>query len=149
MKACNLCGETKPLSEFHRHPKAKDGRFKRCKKCSHAKLKEARQDPAARERFRLYQWRSDLRGKYGIDEKEYLSILGSQGWGCAICGATTATPKSERRLHVDHDHVTGTVRGLLCSNCNNGIGRFQERPSLLRAAAHYLEDGDGKIRKIA
>ncbi|QOC59453.1 endonuclease VII [Microbacterium phage AnnaLie] len=52
---------------------------------------------------------------------------------CAVCGAT------HKRFHVDHDHATGQVRGLLCGPCNQTLGLMQDDPARLRAAAAYLE----------
>lgn len=57
--------------------------------------------------------------------------------GCAICG-TTAWPGRHSRPHVDHCHETGLVRGILCSECNTGLGKFKEDPALLRRAIEYL-----------
>jgi hypothetical protein len=76
-----------------------------------------------------------LKFKYGITQEEYDALLEAQGGGCAVCGATP----EEEELPVDHDHDTGEVRGILCNNCNNGIGRFEDSPELLRSAADYLE----------
>ncbi len=55
-----------------------------------------------------------------------------QGGLCAICRTAPAE-------HVDHDHVTGRVRQLLCFNCNGGLGQFKDDPAVLRAAASYVE----------
>lgn len=68
--------------------------------------------------------------KYGLTEKEYVSILLLQGWVCAICEGEPTD--------VDHDHVTGRVRGILCRACNTGIGHFEDDPMRLEAAASYL-----------
>lgn len=64
----------------------------------------------------------------------------AQGGVCAIC-RKPADPYGVRaasRLHVDHDHLTGAVRALLCNNCNRGIGYLADSPELLRAAADYI-----------
>jgi hypothetical protein len=67
-------------------------------------------------------------------------MLAAQGGGCAICGRAPSTKIS---LHIDHDHETGRIRGLLCFVCNNGLGQFQEDPAVLRKAAAYVEAGRG------
>lgn len=80
-------------------------------------------------------WR--LGNKYGITADEYTRMVAAQGGGCAICGATECD--DGRRLHVDHCHETGKVRGLLCAACNHGLGKFRDSPLLLRRAVEYLE----------
>lgn len=75
--------------------------------------------------------------------EEYDAMLAAQGDGCAICGA--ATNKSGRRLSVDHCHDTGRVRGILCTNCNVGIGRFRDDPELVSRALEYLERHSMKV----
>ena len=74
----------------------------------------------------------------GIDDAAYAALLEQQGGGCAVCG----NKPRKRRLHVDHDHRTGAVRGLLCFTCNHYLlGRYAT-PGKLRAAADYLERHD-------
>jgi hypothetical protein len=78
-----------------------------------------------------------LRRMYGITEAEYRQILEHQGGKCAIC---LRPPKPDKNLHVDHDHRTGVVRGLLCVTCNvDLLGRRDKEPNLFRRAAEYLE----------
>ena len=75
----------------------------------------------------------------GIDDDLYAQLLESQGGVCALCGGT---PKRLRkngtpyRLHVDHDHRSGSVRGLLCFPCNRKLPRGVTREWLLRAAEY-------------
>lgn len=75
---------------------------------------------------------------YGITGEEYEAMLAAQNGCCAICESSEWSGK-DRAPHVDHDHVTGKVRALLCGNCNNGLGNFGDDPARLRAAAEYLE----------
>lgn len=83
----------------------------------------------------------DLKKHYGLTAKEYEALLESHGGKCAICGQpeTQAIRGKTLRLSVDHCHAKGHVRGLLCSNCNSGLGRFKDDPAALRRAAAYLE----------
>ncbi len=70
---------------------------------------------------------------YGLTPSDYDFLVAVQGGVCAICGRA-----EEKGLHVDHEHKTGLVRGLLCGRCNKGIGLFDEEPARLDAAKGYL-----------
>lgn len=75
---------------------------------------------------------------YGISIEEYDKIYEEQGGGCKICGRHQDTIK--KRLHVDHDHKTGKVRGLLCNQCNVMIGMAFENPNVLTRAIKYIDN---------
>ncbi|WP_327251906.1 endonuclease VII domain-containing protein [Streptomyces sp. NBC_01244] len=114
-KLCTRCGEVKPHSGFHRNSSAPDGRNARCKTC------------------RAVEGRAGhLRRKYGITEGERDQMIADQGGLCCICLRAPA-------VHVDHCHKTGRVRGVLCFNCNTGVGLLQDDPDHARRAVEYLE----------
>ena len=95
---------------------------------------------AWREKNQERQLDCHLRRTYGITLEEYNRLLNEQGGGCGICGKRKGGSKNQGvRLHVDHDHVTGKPRGLLCGTCNRGIGQFGDDPKRVRAAVRYLE----------
>jgi len=77
------------------------------------------------------------RSRLGLTLDDYERLLATQGGVCAIC----ERPPKKRRLHVDHDHATGKVRGLLCFTCNRYVLGKYATPAKLRAAADYLERG--------
>ncbi len=111
-KWCSRCQSEKPLAAF-------SGKAAYCIPCSRARSVEAR-----------------LRDVYSLTVADYDAILAEQGGKCAICGMKPRT----KRLHVDHDHKTMLVRGLLCSPCNSGVlASAKDSPEILRAAARYLE----------
>jgi ribosomal protein L44E len=80
-----------------------------------------------------------LKSRYGITEHQVVELALLQEGRCAICGAVPDTSKKRGGLHVDHDHASGVVRGLLCELCNLGLGRFKDDPEVLRSALEYLE----------
>lgn len=75
---------------------------------------------------------------YGITIKQHDDMLEAQGGKCAICGCPPEQ-STKGALAVDHCHTTGKVRGLLCGNCNAGIGHLRDSLELIRAAGAYLE----------
>lgn len=79
----------------------------------------------------------DLNRHYGINHETYLEMLAEQNGSCKICGCTEE--EHGKRLHVDHNHKTGKVRGLLCSRCNTAIGKFKEDPEIIQKAIEYIE----------
>lgn len=75
--------------------------------------------------------------KYGITVEDFNKMLEEQGGVCAICKSNC---NINRRLCIDHCHTTGKVRGLLCSECNSGIGKLKDDKELLKSALAYLEE---------
>lgn len=86
------------------------------------------------EKVREAAWRR----RYGISRKDYNELLWQQGGVCAIC-KTEKPGRNHTHFHVDHNHKTGTVRGLLCDLCNRGLGYFKDSSALLEKAAKYLD----------
>lgn len=72
--------------------------------------------------------------RYEITFTEYKDLLETQKGLCKICQSSN----NGKTLHIDHDHVTGKVRGLLCNQCNVGLGSFRDNPELLQGAIEYL-----------
>jgi len=120
MAMCKCCQERKPVEEF---PSLTYGKYW-CRDCLN-KANHAHQ-------LRRNQCSTDL----------FESLLRAQDGKCAICGVSEGH-RSRRgtvcRLAVDHDHQTGKVRGLLCNNCNRGLGRFKDSVENLEAALRYLK----------
>jgi hypothetical protein len=136
LKTCTKCGEVKPLEDFHKHNQMPDGRSPRCGPCKNADTKESWARKPPEERRKLSR-RRQLWHRYRIRESDYDEMYKSQDGRCAICG--DQKPWRGDWLAVDHDHSTGEVRGLLCGECNVGLGKFDDTPDLLRGAANYLE----------
>lgn len=114
-----------------------------------------RKNAASRQRRRRPEVRianidAQLRRTYGISFADYSKMLGEQDHLCLICREpASGGPKAASRLHVDHDHETGLVRGLLCTRCNQGLGYFRDNPDLLRSAVEYLERSATTNRRTA
>ncbi len=162
MKICTKCGLERPLTEFYRAAGTRDGLRGDCKACFQARAK-ARYPLVREQRIAAAQkWRDEnperyrenqrrmrsspegkerqraghLKRKYGITIEQYDQMLAEQGGGCAICGRE---PRPDISLHLDHDHESGNLRGILCFRCNNALGDLDDDVALLRAAVRYLE----------
>jgi len=75
---------------------------------------------------------------YGLSLSEFNAILEQQDYKCAICGKPL---ENRKNVHIDHDHETQRVRGVLCGSCNMGIGQFGDNPSVVHKAYKYLYRG--------
>jgi hypothetical protein len=100
-----------------------------CKECVAKSVRTTRN----KEKQREY----DLTRQYGISQSDYLLLLQKQNNCCDICGIHVE--KYGKKFAVDHDHTTGAVRGLLCSNCNVGIGNLKDSINIIRKALIYME----------
>lgn len=122
-KVCPGCGEQKAASHFRPAPGHASGLRIRCKECESA----------------------DRRLKtYGVSRDQLIEMFLQQGGVCAICRVPLdlVVPRAERsqrkQAHVDHDHETKRVRGLLCYTCNDGLGKFKDDVALFERAVEYL-----------
>lgn len=77
--------------------------------------------------------------RYGLTSGDFDLLLIAQSGRCAICKNVLVEGRNLSGLSVDHDHITGKVRGLLCRGCNVGLGYFKESASVALEAAVYLE----------
>lgn len=94
------------------------------------------------DRTSAYRRDVQLKSLYGISQADYDRLVAQQDDRCAICGA--ASPGSRGCWRVDHDRLTGKIRGLLCDNCNRGIGYLRHDPDILVGAVRYLAQHIGK-----
>ena len=161
---CKKCGQPKCELGYCRPCKAKYARNWRAKnpERSRANERRSRTKNADKARARAKKWHVEnrerhnaycakrraenprtvlsakLKATFGITLEQYETILTKQENCCAVCGAHALGLK--RKLAVDHDHLTKTVRGLLCHNCNVGLGNFKDDPLILTKAIKYLNE---------
>lgn len=123
--------EFKDFSKFHKNHTGKDGHHNDCGKCR--SKKHYSKDKRTKDQLKDKK----LRENYGISLDIYNEMFQKQNGCCAICN----THQSELivSLSVDHCHTTGKVRGLLCSNCNRGIGLLKDSIKILNSAIEYLK----------
>lgn len=134
LRQCSGCKRKLPRTAFNRAAHVRDGLASQCKDCNVARAKAFHL--ANRERqLRSFTDRS-RRQKYGLSPEAYAALIAAQQNKCAICekGLTDG-----RGPNVDHCHVTGRVRQLLCARCNLALGYADDDPDLLRAMAAYIE----------
>jgi hypothetical protein len=134
---CKRCGVEKPASEMR-----PDYRYV-CLGCfSDLGNDWQRKHPAQSARHKR---NSHLIKKFGITLAESERLLAEQGGVCAICRGPISDVRGYSP-HVDHDHVSGKVRGILCMPCNSGLGAFRDDPNRLLAAIEYLKRTTGGLQ---
>ena len=133
---CTTCGSLKAKGDFYKRSDRPKRVTSSCKVC---RKKKARRDWTPRQQ-REYRLRSD----YGLSLIGYEEMAKAQGYTCAICNQEESAKSNTgytKCLAVDHCHDTGEVRGLLCQNCNTGLGKFKDDIDLLQSAIKYLKEG--------
>lgn len=134
-KICNRCGTERTLTRFSPQKGGKYGRHGVCKDCRRIEANEKyASDPEFRTKQLARSYRHQL-SVYGITENEYRQLLEYQNGRCAICEKVI----TGRQVHVDHDHRTNKVRGILCAGCNTSLGKFgDDREGVLKVLG-YLD----------
>lgn len=145
MKLCKDCQTEKPLSEFYKNNRSKDGLTHYCQPCQTIRIKRT-------PNYEANVRQASLKKKYGITLDDYDDLLEKQNGVCGICHLPEPESSRFNYLCVDHDHNTGYVRGLLCYNCNTALGKFMDSIDNLRSAIDYLTKAqtrlDNKIRQM-
>jgi hypothetical protein len=152
-KACTSCSAVLTVDNI---AKCGKGTRRVCKKCWALYIRTYNEKPERREKIkksnREYKQRDGgrpyknamLKVVYGLDLQGYDSMLVAQQGACAICKKPEKIKRSNgvtKALAVDHDHLTGRIRGLLCSACNLALGSLGDNPEIFEAAAKYLRAG--------
>jgi hypothetical protein len=122
-KVCSRCGVEKLITEFGKHSGQVDGKQCYCKVCMNAA-----RDTASLAKHRRNMTR--IKSAYGITELDLQNLLNVQKGLCCICKADFGDNLSNgngRQYHIDHDHYTGKVRGLLCGPCNMALGHIENK----------------------
>lgn len=115
-KTCDCCNISKPETEYYK--KDFNGRLdSNCKSCRIIKTREK---------------------TLGVTEAQYWEMYHSQDGKCGICQSRLYS-KRYKRFAVDHNHSTGQIRGLLCTNCNTGLGLFKDCPTALNRAIDWIK----------
>lgn len=129
MKICSVCKEDLPFDAFKKGKRYADGRRSRCRTCDN-------------EYRRTYLKQHPYKRTGHITAIEYEKLLNKQNNLCAICfrpeRAVDPRYGTLRSLAVDHDHITGKIRGLLCTDCNTVLGKMNDDPDRLKSAWQYL-----------
>ena len=126
-RKCNVCGVVKRADELVASKRYRDGYMPCCKVCRNEYWRHRRmQSPETRAAHGDAVRRSRLLSDYGITQADYERMLKEQQGKCKLCGSKEhGRSERFRYWNVDHSHVSGTVRGLLCHTCNISIGKLE------------------------
>ena len=158
MKTCTKCNATKTLKEFPKDKLKKDGHKSACKECySIYDKKRYWKDPEgqrervskyrksqSKEKLYLSNRNTKLKQAYGMTHDDYLLMLEQQNYKCACCGID-AKEAGIKGLVIDHNHITGAVRQLLCTQCNTALGLLKEDTEIINNLLKYIRKHNGKV----
>lgn len=125
-KICKDCKQLLDSSQFGIRRNASDGLHCRCKQCQSI-------------RRRRKTLKNTLK-HFSMSDHDFQAAWAAQNGLCALCG-TSLHRRSSRGCHIDHCHVTGRFRGLLCGGCNTALGKLGDTPDALQRALDYVTTG--------
>jgi len=151
-KKCSRCKKTKSINDFWSSKTCKGGYRTICKKCNYISRQNYRRNNLDKRRRQERKYKTSEKGqrvtrksrlkcKYDLTLEEWQQMYNEQKGCCAICGIHQ--DKLIRSLEIDHNHVTGKVRKLLCIKCNLGLGYFGVdllESELLEKAVKYIKE---------
>lgn len=158
MKTCSKCLCPQEDAQFYKQISNRDGLKSKCKTCASlsdkARYKNMSPDQRAAEKLRGFSRRARdkiipeaitkrslasrkhlLKSSYGLTLETWSQMLAEQGGVCAIC---KSSPPPKRNFVVDHNHITGKLRGLLCVKCNCALGLLKESPIIAASLIQYI-----------
>jgi hypothetical protein len=146
-KKCYRCEQVKPISEFGKSNHLKDGYCSNCKDCENKKARDNRakrkkEDP---KKYKRINKNNNFKRLYGITLEEFDQMFERAGSQCEICSKGLVKERegskgpTDNVAVLDHCHTTGTVRAILCSQCNTALGLMKEDPTKIRQLADYAE----------
>lgn len=129
-RECRGCKKLLPYTAFYKNKSGANGHEATCKQCRGQR----------RVANPISNRQAHIRKYYGLEWANYVALYEKQQGLCRICDKPMLLYESDKLqvAHVDHDHVTGVVRGLLCHFCNSGLGYFKDNQTLLQRAIDYL-----------
>lgn len=139
LKICTKCKIEKSLDDFSKLHVNKDGKHTQCKKCLQIYRSNHyfKNDEYRKKRISDASKRNRER-KYGVTEDEFEKLLAAQNYCCAICSVHLNGSKFSLKGQLDHCHLHGTIRGILCGQCNTALGLFKDDITILTEALSYL-----------
>jgi hypothetical protein len=152
-RICKLRGCNQPIAPY-RLTNPRVNKKRECTPAMMRHIEEISRQHRERPRYCARHLRANqaMKQNFGITLIEYMALYQRQGKRCAICrkgflpvGHSSVTVPGRQTLLVDHDHATGRVRGLLCVNCNLGIGHLRDSAETLKKALVYLEGNNGRV----
>jgi hypothetical protein len=147
-KECSDCLQVKLHTEFHKNannPSTNNLAYY-CKECANLRGKIFHNKHKDNLSYKEKKLCTRTRRTYKLTAVEYKQKLASQGSICVICKIPLQTGTG--LTHLDHDHKTGKIRDFLCTNCNRGLGHFQDNPLVLEEAAKYLRRHNTSVDSI-
>jgi len=154
---CRRCKEDKIVDQFWKNKNKPTGISQYCNICSNLNRQETRiRVTTGTQKHKIHGFKKEseeykahtrsqcLKYNYGITVTNYNKMFTDQKGCCAICSIHQSELK--KPLHVDHNHISGEVRGLLCYQCNMGLGIFKDDIDLFNIAIKYLKENNSLLK---